>query len=317
MSFAAAFPGQGSQSPGMLNELAGRCPEVAATFAEASSVLGFDLARLVGEGPAEELDRTENTQPALLAAGVAVWRAWRAQGGPLPAALAGHSLGEYSALVAAEALDFADAVKLVRLRGKYMQEAVPAGVGAMAAILGLDARAVGELCVAAQDEGLAAPANLNAPAQTVIAGHVEAVDRVAELAREAGAKRVVMLPVSVPSHCVLMEPAAEALAAALASVRLLPPALPVVNNVDVAAPTTPAEIADALIRQLTHPVRWTETIEALHSTYHVNSVIEFGPGKVISGLVRRTDPELKALAVYDFAGLATALEAMRDATRQD
>lgn len=313
MAFAAVFPGQGSQSLGMLDELAHAYPEVASTFAEASAGLGFDLARLVKEGPAEELDRTENTQPALLAAGVAVWRVWRARGGPMPAALAGHSLGEYSALVAAGVLDFADAVRLVRLRGQLMQEAVPAGVGAMAAILGLDAQAVEGLCTAAQAEGLASPANLNAPAQTVIAGHVEAVERVAELARQAGAKRVVMLPVSVPSHCALMEPAARGLATALASVRLGSPALPVVNNVDVAAPTIPAEIADALVRQLTNPVRWTETIGALRSAYHVGSIVEFGPGKVITGLVRRIDPELETLAVYDSAGLAAALESTRRA----
>lgn len=312
MAFAVVFPGQGSQSVGMLNQLVTTHEPASAAFEEASGVLGFDLARLIAEGPASELDRTENTQPALLAAGVAVWRCWKAAGGPLPAALAGHSLGEYTALVAAGAIGFGDALRLVRLRGQYMQEAVPAGAGAMAAILGLDAQTVAELCQSAADAGIVEPANLNGPEQTVIAGERAAVEAVAALAAEAGAKRVVPLAVSAPSHCALMRPAAQRLAAALEDVALHPTEIPVVNNADVAAPDAPEQIRDALVRQLTSPVRWVEVVHALKSRYGSEQLAEFGPGRVLSGLTRRIDRGIETIAVGDGAGLDAALAALRN-----
>lgn len=307
MRFAAVFPGQGSQVVGMLEELRGASPEVERCFAEASEALGFDLGRLVSTGPAEQLDRTEFTQPALLVAGFATWRLWRLRGGPVPDAAAGHSLGEYTALAAAQVLDFADAVKLVHLRGKLMQEAVPAGSGAMAALLGLDLSTVEHLCASAPAEGIVQAANLNAPGQIVISGARTAVERVSSLAREAGAKRVIPLPVSVPSHSMLMKPASEKLAEALAGIELKAPAFPVVNNVDVAAPSTPAEIRDALVRQLVNPVRWTEVVAALHRDYGADTLVEFGPGRVLTGLTRRIDGELEAVAVHDSPSLAAAL----------
>lgn len=309
MAFAVVFPGQGSQSVGMLGELVARHEAARTTLAEASAALGFDVATMITEGPAALLDRTENTQPALLAAGIAVWRCWRERGGKEPAALAGHSLGEYTALVAAGAVEFADALRLVRLRGQYMQEAVPAGAGAMAAILGLDAERVTELCRSASADGMVAPANFNAPEQVVIAGDRAAVEAAGALAEAAGAKRVVPLAVSAPSHCALMRPAAERLAAALAELTLQAPRIPVVNNVDVAAPATPDEVRDALVRQLTQPVRWVEVIGALRSRYGAARVAEFGPGRVLTGLARRIDRSIEALAVNDDAGLEAALAA--------
>ncbi|MGH8426648.1 MAG: ACP S-malonyltransferase [Gammaproteobacteria bacterium] len=305
MPFAAVFPGQGSQSVGMLAGLAAEYEEVARTLAEAAEALGYDLPGLIAEGPAAELDRTENTQPALLAVGVAAWRCWLAQGGARPTVMAGHSLGEYTALVAAGALDFADGLRLVKLRGELMQQAVPAGTGAMSAILGLDTKTVTELCAA--DNGVVAPANLNSPEQVVIAGERKAVERVSESAREAGAKRVISLAVSVPSHCVLMQPAAQGLAAALAEVTIKSPELPVLNNVDVAVPNATAAVRDALVRQLTHPVRWTDIVTAFVHDYGVAAVVEFGPGKVLAGLVRRIDRSLAALPVFDPASLKEAL----------
>lgn len=269
------------------------------TFAEASEALGEDLWQLVQEGPEEELARTRNTQPVMLAAGVAVWRAWKALGGADPTWLAGHSLGEYSALVAAEALDFADAVRLVRLRAEAMQEAVPEGVGAMAALLGLETEAVTQLCVeAASSAELVAPANLNAPGQIVVAGHRAAVLRAVELAKARGAKRAVLLPVSAPFHCDLMRPAAERLAAALAEVPIRAPRIPVVHNVDVSPHPEPAAIRAALVAQAYSPVRWIETI-AWAAGHGVTGVAECGPGKVLAALTRRIDKSLESVALAD------------------
>lgn len=295
MQFAAIFPGQGAQSVGMLAELAVSHPVISATYAEASEVLGYDLGAMILSGPAEALERTQNTQPALLAAGIALWRAWNGVGGGQPAVLAGHSLGEYTALVAAGALDFAAGLRLVHLRGRLMQAAVPAGIGAMAAILGLEPERVAALCVTAGEVGLVAPANFNAPGQVVISGERRAVEKAGDLAREQGARRVIPLAVSVPSHCALMRPAAEKLADALAGIELCKPRIPVVNNVDVAACNTPESIRDALVRQIIRPVRWIETIATLKSRYGVEAVVEIGPGKVLSGLVKRCD---RALAVF-------------------
>ena len=261
--FAIAFPGQGSQSVGMLAELAEAYPIIKETFAEASAVLGYDLFELVMQGPAEELNKTWKTQPALLTSSVALWRLWQAQGGATPAVMAGHSLGEYSALVCAGALNFADAVKLVELRGQAMQRAVPEGVGAMAAIIGLDNDSIAANCEKAAEGQVVSPVNFNSPGQVVIAGHKEAVERANVLMKESGAKRALPLPVSVPSHCALMKPAAEELAAALAALEVKTPVIPVINNADVATVTDSAAIKDALVRQLYSPVRWTETVERM------------------------------------------------------
>jgi [acyl-carrier-protein] S-malonyltransferase len=308
MPFAVVFPGQGAQTVGMLAELADAHPVVASTFGEASEALGFDLAALVREGPADSLNHTENTQPALLAAGMAVWRLWGEQGGVQPAVLAGHSLGEYTALVAAGALEFAVALRLVRQRGRFMQAAVPEGTGAMTAIIGLDEATVKKACGEAASAGTVSAANFNSPGQIVIAGERGAVEKAGELADEAGAKRVIPLAVSVPSHCGLMRPAAEQLAGELADVEIKAPAIPVINNADVEAPKQPEAIRDALVRQLTQSVRWSETIVSLRDDHHVEAVLEFGPGKVLTGLGRRIDRRLKGLAVNDAAGLEKALE---------
>jgi [acyl-carrier-protein] S-malonyltransferase len=310
MTFALVFPGQGSQSVGMLAELAGEFREVEETFAEASAVLGYDLWQLVQNGPESELQLTAVTQPAMLTAGVAVWRAWLAAGGPQPAVMAGHSLGEYSALVCAGALPFAQAVQLVRQRGEFMQQAVPVGAGAMAAVLGLDRAAVEAACAgAATADEVVAVANYNAPPQSVIAGHTAAVLRASEAAQAAGAKRVVPLPVSAPFHCALMRPAAAALTPALLAASIATPAVPVINNVDVATARDPAAIRDALIRQIYSPVRWVEVIEAM-AAQGVTRVIECGPGKVLTGLTKRICGELDSLAVQDPASLKQALAAV-------
>lgn len=310
MTFALVFPGQGSQSVGMLAELAGEFREVEETFAEASAVLGYDLWQLVQNGPESELQLTAVTQPAMLTAGVAVWRAWLAAGGPQPAVMAGHSLGEYSALVCAGALPFAQAVQLVRQRGEFMQQAVPVGAGAMAAVLGLDRAAVEAACAgAATADEVVAVANYNAPPQSVIAGHTAAVQRASEAAQAAGAKRVVPLPVSAPFHCALMRPAAAALTPALLAASIATPAVPVINNVDVATARDPAAIRDALIRQIYSPVRWVEVIEAM-AAQGVTRVIECGPGKVLAGLTKRICGELDSLAVQDPASLKQALAAV-------
>jgi len=303
-AFAFVFPGQGSQSVGMLDAW-GDHPAVVATLEEASAALGEDIGRLIHEGPKEQLDLTTNTQPVMLTAGIAAWRAWQAEGGAAPVAVAGHSLGEYTALVAAGVLTLADALPLVRLRATAMQEAVPVGVGAMAAILGLDAQAVREGCTAAaQASGEVVEAvNFNDPKQTVIAGSKAGVDKACELLKAAGAKRALLLPVSAPFHSSLMKPAALRLQAALGKVTLNAPAIPVVNNIDVAAPADAAAIRDALVRQAAGPVRWVEVVQALRAR-GVTHVIECGPGKVLAGMAKRIDGELVTGAIHDPATLA-------------
>ncbi|UQY45691.1 ACP S-malonyltransferase [Mixta hanseatica] len=305
--FAMVFPGQGSQTVGMLAELAADNPIVEATFKEASDALGYDLWQLTQQGPAEELNKTWQTQPALLAASVALFRLWQQKGGQLPSMMAGHSLGEYSALVCAGVLDFAEAIKLVELRGKLMQEAVPAGTGAMQAIIGLDDAAIQQACEEAAQGQIVSPVNFNSPGQVVIAGHKEAVERAGAACKAAGAKRALPLPVSVPSHCALMKPAADKLAVALENITFNAPALPVVNNVDVKCETSPEAIRSALVRQLYSPVRWTECVEFM-AAQGVTSLLEVGPGKVLTGLTKRIVDTLTASAVNDSASLAAALE---------
>lgn len=300
MKTAFLFPGQGSQSVGMMNGLA-QFPEVKQTFDEASAALGEDLWKLVTEGPAETLNQTTYTQPAMLAADIATWRVYLAQGGTRPAAMAGHSLGEIAALTAADALDFADAVKLTRFRAEAMQNAVPEGVGAMAAVLGLDDDAVRAVCAeAAQGEVLEA-VNLNSPGQVVIAGNKAAVERGMALAKEKGAKRALPLPVSVPSHSALMKPAADQFRAHLESVSLRAPEIPVLQNADVQAFSDPAQIKDALARQLHSPVRWVETVQAL-AAQGVTRCVECGPGKVLAGLGKRIN-DIPCVALVDEAAL--------------
>ena len=307
-TFAFVFPGQGSQSVGMLDGW-GDHPVVRATLQEASDALGEDLGRLIREGPKEALALTTNTQPVMLVADVAAWRVWKAEGGADPIAMAGHSLGEYAALVAAGALTLAQAAPLVRLRAQAMQQAVPVGAGAMAAILGLDAEAVRAGCVEAQaafapDSGEVVEAvNFNDPAQTVIAGSKAAVDKACEVLKARGAKRALPLPVSAPFHSSLMRPAAEALRAALAEVAIQTPAIPVVNNIDVAVETDPVRIRDALVRQAAGPVRWVECVQALRAR-GAQAIVECGPGKVLLGLTRRIAPDAEAAALYDLATLS-------------
>jgi [acyl-carrier-protein] S-malonyltransferase len=309
MSIAFVFPGQGSQSLGMLSEMASIYPQIEQTFSEASDVLGYDLWALTQQGPEEKLNQTEQTQPAMLAAGVAVWRAWQACGGARPALLAGHSLGEYSALVCARSLDFSTAVALVAARGRFMQQAVPAGVGAIAAVLGLDDAQVLEACRDAMEKRpgeVAAAVNYNAPGQVVVAGNAEAVARALELAKEKGARRAVTLPMSVPVHCALMRPATEHLSAMLSQASVRVPEIPVVNNADVSMESDPDGIRDALGRQLFSPVRWTDTIHEL-SRQGVDVIVECGPGRVLSGLTRRIDRNIKALSLHDSQSLKEAL----------
>lgn len=302
------FPGQGSQSVGMLSELAAVFPEVKLCFEEASEALGLDLWRMSQEGPDSDLNRTENTQPAMLAAGIAVWRIWQGQGGAMPVVAAGHSLGEYSALVAADAIDFADAVRLVAQRGRFMQEAVPQGEGAMAAILGLSDPDVSAVCHDAAQGSVVEPVNFNSPGQVVIAGQATAVARAVDLAKERGAKRALPLPVSVPSHCSLMEKAAQRLADALSQIDIRVPAFPVLHNVSVEGAKSPEELREVLAYQLYRPVRWVETIQKIAGD-GIELVIEAGPGKVLTGLNKRIDKSVKSLAVADPAGLEAALEA--------
>ena len=305
MKLAFVFPGQGSQSVGMMAGWGERA-EVRTTFQEASDALGVDLWNLVSVGPGELLNQTVNTQPAMLAADIAAWRAWQAAGGAMPALLAGHSLGEYAALVAAGALDFSDAIRLVRFRAEAMQDAVPEGVGAMAAILGLDDDAVRAVCSEAAMGEVVEAVNLNSPGQVVIAGNKAAVERAMALAKEKGAKRALPLPVSVPSHSSLMQPAADKLLAHLQSISLSAPAIPVLHNTDVLSHHDAAAIRVALARQLHTPVRWVETVQALKAAA-VERVIECGPGKVLTGLAKRIDDSLPAVAVFDEASLAAAL----------
>ncbi|ADE16168.1 malonyl CoA-acyl carrier protein transacylase [Nitrosococcus halophilus Nc 4] len=309
---AFVFPGQGSQALGMLADLAESQPQVRETFTQASAILGYDLWQLVQAGPEEDLNRTDYTQPAMLAAGVAVWRVWRAAGGQCPAFMAGHSLGEYTAWVCAGAIEFEAAVGLVADRGRYMLEAVPQKEGAMAAILGLSDEAVKNICKQTAQGLVIEAVNFNAPGQVVIAGHAEAVNRAVEEAREVGAKRAVTLSVSVPSHCRLMEPAAERLRQRLSDFAIKTPSIPVVNNVDVAVNQTPEAIGDALTRQLDHPVRWVETIAWLKSQ-GVSTLVECGPGKVLTGLIKRIDKSMAALPVHDPASLEKALKIVGEA----
>ncbi|BEM81862.1 malonyl CoA-acyl carrier protein transacylase [Serratia marcescens] len=305
--FAFVFPGQGSQTVGMLAELAAQFPIVEETFGKASSALGYDLWQLVQQGPAEELNKTWQTQPALLAASVAIFRVWQQQGGKAPALMAGHSLGEYSALVCAGVLDFKAAIRLVELRGKLMQEAVPEGTGAMYAIIGLDNDAIAKACEESAQGQVVSPVNFNSPGQVVIAGNKEAVERAGAACKAAGAKRALPLPVSVPSHCALMKPAADKLAVALQDITFNAPQVPVVNNVDVRTENDPEAIRSALVRQLYSPVRWTESVEFI-AAQGVTSLLEVGPGKVLTGLTKRIVDTLTAAAVNDTASLSAALE---------
>lgn len=305
--FAFVFPGQGSQAVGMLAEIAAANPVVEATFREASDALGYDLWALAQQGPAEELNKTWQTQPALLTASVALWRVWQQQGGKNPVLMAGHSLGEYSALVCAGVIDFADAVRLVELRGKLMQEAVPAGTGAMYAIIGLDDASIAKACEEAAQGEVVSPVNFNSPGQVVIAGNKDAVERAGAACKAAGAKRALPLPVSVPSHCALMKPAADKLAVALENITFNAPTVPVVNNVDVKCETSPEAIRSALVRQLYSPVQWTKSVEFM-AAQGVTQLLEVGPGKVLTGLTKRIVDTLTASAINEPVALSAALE---------
>ena len=305
---ALVFPGQGSQTVGMLADLYAEYDVVRDTFAESSAALGYDLWQLVANGPEADLNETHRTQPALLTASVAIWRLWQQQGGGTPDYLAGHSLGEYSALVCAGVLSLGDAVSLVEKRGQYMQTAVPAGTGAMSAIIGLDDALIAKACDEAAQGEVVSPVNFNSPGQVVIAGNKAAVERANELCKAAGAKRALPLPVSVPSHCALMKPAAAQLATDLASMSFNAPSFAVVNNVDVAIAADEAAVKDALVRQLYSPVRWTETIEWL-SAQGVTQVVEIGAGKVLNGLVKRINRDLEVSSVNDLASFKAAFAA--------
>ena len=308
--FAMVFPGQGSQTVGMLAELAGDYPIVQETFKQASEVLGYDLWQLVQEGPVEELNKTWQTQPALLTASVAVYRVWQQKYPALkPEVMAGHSLGEYSALVCAGVLDFQDAVKLVELRGKLMQQAVPEGTGAMYAIIGLDNDAIINACKQAEQGEVVSAVNFNSPGQVVIAGAKAAVERAAALCKEAGAKRALPLPVSVPSHCALMKPAADQLSVSLESITLKEAGVSVLNNVDVKNEIEANAIRNALVRQLYSPVRWTETVEKMAQN-GVEVLVELGPGKVLNGLTKRIVDSLQAVSVNDVKSLDSVEEVL-------
>jgi [acyl-carrier-protein] S-malonyltransferase len=319
MAFAFVFPGQGSQSVGMLGALAGASPIVRSTFDEASAVLGYDLWKLTSEGPEEELNATARTQPALLAAGVATWRVWLERGGGVPAIVSGHSLGEFTALTCAGSLEFREAIALVRYRGEVMQEAVPAGTGAMAAILGLEDAEVEAACREAAAAGgpgsVVEAANFNSPGQVVIAGEAAAVARAIEAARARGAKRAVALAVSVPSHSSLMRGAAERLRGRLSATSLAPPRMRYVSAVDAAVHSEPQEIRELLVRQLSSPVRWSQTLRAV-SEMGVEEIVECGPGRVLTGLNRRIERRagLEFLALEDPAAIGAALEATREDT---
>ncbi len=295
--FSFVFPGQGSQQIKMLNDLSHKYPIIKDTFKEASLQIGYDLWNLAQEGPEQKLNQTQHTQPVLLAAGVALWRLWQNLGGPLPSYLAGHSLGEYTALVCADALDFRVAIDLVSVRGQYMQEAVPLGEGAMAAIIGLNEVSIKEICTQATEKSqLVAPANFNSIDQIVVAGHVTAVERAIIIAKERGARLTIKLPMSVPSHSILMKPAAIKLEQKLKTVVVNLPKIPVVNNVDVTCYQQPDQILDALVRQLYSPVRWVDTIQ-FFATQQINLIIECGPGKILSGLNKRTIKDISAISL--------------------
>ncbi len=310
MSLAFVFPGQGSQSIGMLGELAVGEPLVQKTFAEASELLGYDLWELVQNGPAEDLNATERTQPAMLAGGVAVWRVWRSRGGRAPTVMSGHSLGEFTALVCADSMDYGTAIDLVRFRGQVMQEAVPVGEGAMAALLGLDDEEVGAACAEAARGEVLEPVNFNAPGQVVIAGTHAAVERGIENARARGAKRAIMLPVSVPSHSTLMRPAAERFRDKLAGIEIRAPLVPEIYTVDVRKRGSPAGIREALVKQLHKPVRWSDTVRAMVA-HGVDMLVECGPGKVLTGLNRRIErrKHIHVYAAQDEASVDSAIAA--------
>ena len=306
-TLAFVFPGQGSQSIAMLSELAADFPVVADTFAEASAILDYDLWQLVQQGPEQALNQTDKTQPAMLTAGVATWRVWQQQSDVMPAMMAGHSLGEYTALVCSGAIEFADAVALVADRGRFMQQAVADGEGAMAAILGLDDEQVRAVCNESAQGEVVAAVNFNSPGQVVIAGHAAAVARAIDAAKAAGAKRALALPVSVPSHCSLVQPAADNMRLRLGTIIINSPLIPVINNVDVIHAAASDAVADALVRQLYNPVRWVETVQAMAAS-GIRTVVECGPGKVLAGLNKRIDRSMTALPVFDTASLQQALE---------
>jgi [acyl-carrier-protein] S-malonyltransferase len=311
MTFAFIFPGQGSQSVGMLNSIGDR-PEVRATLQDASEALGEDITKLIAEGPAEALSLTTNTQPVMLTAGVAFYRAWLAAGGPAPKVMAGHSLGEYSALVAAGVISFKDAIPLVRFRAEAMQGAVPVGTGGMAAILGLDDASVIKVCAdaATASGGVVEAVNFNAPGQVVIAGGSDAVSKACELLKAAGAKRALPLPVSAPFHSSLLQPASEKLKDYLANIEFKAPSIAVINNVDVAILNDPLAIKDALVRQAAKPVRWHETIQAM-ATQGITQVVECGPGKVLAGLTKRINDQVIGVPVFDEASLHEVLASFK------
>ena len=311
MTFAFVFPGQGSQSVGMLNSISER-PEVRATLQEASEALGEDVARLIAEGPVEALSLTTNTQPVMLTAGVAFYRAWLAAGGPAPQVMAGHSLGEYSALVAAGVISFKDAVPLVRFRAQAMQSAVPVGTGGMAAILGLDDATVIQVCAEASTAsgGIVEAVNFNAPGQVVIAGASDAVTKACELLKTAGAKRALPLPVSAPFHSSLLQPASEKLKDYLAKIEFKAPTISVINNVDVQILNDPSAIKDALVRQAAKPVRWQETIQAM-AAQGITQVVECGPGKVLAGLTKRINDQVTGVPVFDEASFNEVLTTLK------
>ncbi|MGH8413128.1 MAG: ACP S-malonyltransferase [Gammaproteobacteria bacterium] len=311
MTFAAVFPGQGSQAVGMLAAFGDDYPQVKQTFREASENLGYDLWALVQQGPEDRLNATERTQPALLTAGVALWRVWQSRNGLTPAFMAGHSLGEYTALVCSGVLDFGMAVKLVEFRGQAMQQAVPTGTGAMAAVLGLEDDVVRGACAEAAQGQVVEAVNFNAPGQVVIAGNKAAVERAIEACSARGAKRCIPLPVSVPSHCALMHPAAKQLAGRLAGIKLERPAIPVIHNVDVAAHSDPEAVKQALTAQLHSPVRWVETVQFL-ARQGVSNLIELGPGRVLTGLVKRIDKSLHIWPVHDPQTLEAALAVVKN-----
>jgi [acyl-carrier-protein] S-malonyltransferase len=306
MTMAMAFPGQGSQSVGMMAPFES-LPGVRDTFDIASGALGIDLWAMVRDGPAEELAKTVNTQPVMLAAGIALWRAWKAMGGPDPIVVAGHSLGEYTAMVAAGVLDFAETMKFVRLRAQVMQEAVPAGTGAMAAIVGLDENTVRSVCEEAAAAGVAEAANYNSPEQIVIAGNTAGVNRAMELAKARGAKRAVLLPMSAPSHCSLMRPAAERLREAIQSLQVRAPAIAFLNDVDAASEREPDRIRSAMTRQLYSPVRWVDIVKAM-AAMGATQIVECGPGGVLTGVNRRAAPELKAVALKEAQSLTELID---------
>jgi len=307
LTLAFVFPGQGSQSVGMQSELAADYPLIEETYSEASSVLGFDLWDLVQTGPVEKLNQTVNTQPAMLTAGVAAWRAWRSAGGAIPELMSGHSLGEYTALVCAGSLAFADGIRLVRRRAELMQKAVPAGEGAMAAILGLDTESILNVCNDASVIGVAEPVNFNSPGQTVVAGHKRAISQLVDLAKGAGARRAIVLPVSVPSHSSLMRPAGEALADSLNIIEFKAPATKVVCAFDVTPYRDEGDIRRRLAEQIYSPVRWVDVIQYM-AGQGATSIVECGPGKVLAGLTKRIDRSLSSASIDSPEGLNKAIE---------